>query len=209
MKFFLLHLTMFLEPGAPGLYEFLAELARAEAAKRAGEQVHVVTVIHSRGGVIDLGRLIGHSLRNVKATCLVSRAYSAALQSVLPGCHRIVVAKDSQFIFHSAALSFPEGLILSGADLYTLALRHARFSEYMAEDMRAGFGPVVPQSCKPLRAKWAALPKPSCEVLHMFDETKLDGPGFMALFPATAGRVTLTETRKSFLPRGFEEDAGK
>lgn len=209
MKFFLLHLTMFLEPGAPGLYEFLAELARAEAAKRAGEQVHVVTVIHSRGGVIDLGRLIGQGLRNVKATCLVSRAYSAALQSVLPGCHRIVVAKDSQFIFHSASTILPEDMMLSGADFYTLTRRSARISETMAEDMRTGLGPASPLSCRPLRAKWADLPKPSCEVLHMFDETKLDGPGFMALFPATAGRVTLAETRKSFLPRGFEEDAGK
>jgi hypothetical protein len=204
MKFFLLHLTMTIEPGAPGLQEFLLALSQAEAAKRAGEQVHVVTVIHSRGGVIDLGRLIGQALRNVQATCMVSRAYSAALQGVLPGCHRIVAARDSEFIFHSASTMLPADVLFSGADFYQLTQRSTQISEGMAADMRQGFGPMQPASCAQLRTKWAQLPKPSCEVLHMFEETRFTGDKFTTLFPATVGRVTLTQTRKSFLPKDFD-----
>jgi hypothetical protein len=38
----------------------------------------------------------------------------------------------------------------------------------------------------------------------MFEETRFTGDKFTTLFPATVGRVTLTQTRKSFLPKDFD-----
>jgi hypothetical protein len=210
MKFVLLQLLTAIEPGAPGFSEFLTQLAQAEAAQRASEKVHAVLVLHSRGGYIDLGRLIGHSLRNLQATCLVSRANSAALQGVLPGCARIVLAKDSELIFHAATTVLPEGMMLSGAEFHVLTKRSLELSEGMAADVRAGFGPSDKGWCKVVRTKWADLPgKPSCEVLHMFETTRVPGDKFTTLFPTARARVQVVPTREAFLPKGFDANARK
>jgi hypothetical protein len=189
-------------PVAQSFYGALQALeAQQKSAIAAKVPAPIVVInIRSSGGSVDFARAMASRMRGLNPVCMVAEAQSAALQILLPACGKIVVTKETQIGFHSAAMCFKPRLY-DGQD-FLYALRSSlSVSIEMGKEMEAGLGAAHPASCNLIRKAYPEIATLSCASLHMFAETETTGPGFKHMFPASTKIVVVDKINVPEYPK--------
>lgn len=158
-----------------------------DIAKKLPANSAVDVYINSSGGRIDEAFYLGRELVRLNATCYVKLAASAAFEVVLPACRRLVITKETRFIFHSATTCV-EAMVDTADALADLRLK-LQINAQMASLMESTWGPGL--CTKGLKDKYPEIKQLSCSVIHMLDETELTGLELTRIFPGAANRINL------------------
>ena len=195
-------------PVAASFYEALEALeAQHQTALSNKTQPPLVIInVRSGGGSVSFARAMAARMKALRPICTVAEAQSAARQIILPACDKILVTKASILGFHSAAMCFKTGLY-DGQDFLNSLRVSLAVSLEMAQEMEAGLGKALPESCNILRKAYPEMGNLPCTALHMFAETDTSGPGFQYMFPdskkiVVVDRLSVPEYPKSDKPGG-------
>lgn len=139
--------------------------------------------INSRGGDIDMAQGMADTIRTRQlwVTCFVDKASSAALQIVLPACHRIYMHDGTQLVYHDAH-ALVEGMI-SSATANEIRLDLIQTNRQMAQQVEARFGKA---RCRVLKS-----PRVGCTLQHIYDNTPMGPHEWKWTYPQTAQQIVV------------------